>query len=120
MAVGGGRCGRNGRLQLGLWRPLVSCRVVGVPDRQGRGIGHELLSGIGPWQEGGWKQPALITFTFNTVSQGLYIRHGLFPRLPIYNFNVAREALTGRLQGTRLRCERIEAERGTPTSDWRG
>ncbi len=60
-------------------------------------------------RKAGASNTALITFTFNTVSQGLYIRHGLYPRLPIYNFNVAREALAGRLQGTRLRCERIEA-----------
>jgi hypothetical protein len=46
---------------------------------------------------------ALITFTFNTVSQGLYIRNGLFPRYPIYNFSVARELLLGRLQGPQFR-----------------
>src|SRR5262249_31640993 len=33
------------------------------------------------------------TFTFNTVSQGLYVRHGIFPRLPVYMFNADREAL---------------------------
>jgi ribosomal protein S18 acetylase RimI-like enzyme len=80
------------------------------PDLQGRGIGHELLKRtLDHGKKAGATNTALITFTFNTVSQGLYIRHGLFPRLPIYNFNVAREALAGRLQGTRLRCERIEA-----------
>jgi hypothetical protein len=51
---------------------------------------------------------SLITFTFNVVSQGLYIRHGLFPRLPIYLCNVARDALTSRLQGGKLRCSPIE------------
>jgi hypothetical protein len=51
---------------------------------------------------------ALITFTFNAVSQGLYIRHGLFPRFPIYNFSVAREPLMGRLQGAQLRCVPLE------------
>ena len=33
---------------------------------------------------------ALITFTFNNVSQGLYISHGLFPRFPIYMVGVPR------------------------------
>jgi hypothetical protein len=47
---------------------------------------------------------ALITFAFNKVSQGLYIRHGLFPRFPIYFFNVAREQLAGRVQGDQFRC----------------
>jgi hypothetical protein len=46
----------------------------------------------------------LITFTFNTVSQGLYIRHGLLPRLPVYFFKVEREVLTARLQNSQLRC----------------
>lgn len=35
----------------------------------------------------------MITFAFNTVSQGLYIRHGMFPRLPLYMFNAERTAL---------------------------
>lgn len=80
------------------------------PGRQGHGIGHELLKRtLDHGKKAGATNTALITFTFNTVSQGLYIRHGLYPRLPIYNFNVARETLAGRLQDLRLRCERIEA-----------
>jgi hypothetical protein len=37
------------------------------------------------------------------VSQGLYIQHGLFPRLPIYVVSVARDVLMSRLQGDKLR-----------------
>ena len=49
------------------------------PDRQGRGIGHELLKRtLDHAQRRVPRNTALITFTFNTVSQGLYIRHGLF------------------------------------------
>jgi hypothetical protein len=48
------------------------------------------------------------TRPFNTVSQGLYMRHGMFPRFPIYIFSVARERLAGRLQGAPLRCVPIE------------
>src|SRR5712671_2230901 len=71
---------------------------------QGRGIGNELLRRtFGHAQRSGAANKALITFTFNTVSQGLYIRNGLFPRFPIYNFRVAREDLMGRLQGPQFR-----------------
>jgi predicted GNAT family acetyltransferase len=70
------------------------------PGHQGRGIGNELLKRTFEHAEkSGATNRALITFTFNTVSQGLYIRNGLFPRFPIYNFRVAREDLMGRLQG---------------------
>jgi ribosomal protein S18 acetylase RimI-like enzyme len=80
-----------------------------APDQQGRGIGQELLQRTFEHaQKAKAANRALITFTFNTVSQGLYIRHGLFPRLPIYNFSVAREALMGRLQGAPLRRATIE------------
>src|SRR6266446_2250462 len=73
------------------------------PDHQGRGIGNELLKRtLDHAHKTGATNKALITFAFNTVSQGIYVRHGMFPRLPIYNFNVARELLMGRLQGAQL------------------
>jgi ribosomal protein S18 acetylase RimI-like enzyme len=73
------------------------------PAHQGRGIGSELLKRtMQHAEQSGAANRALITFTFNTVSQGLYIRHGLFPRFPIYNFRVAREPLMSRLQGPRF------------------
>jgi predicted GNAT family acetyltransferase len=73
------------------------------PDHQGRGIGNELLKRtLDHAHKTGATNKALITFAFNTVSQKLYVRHGMFPRLPIYNFNVARELLMGRLQGAQL------------------
>jgi ribosomal protein S18 acetylase RimI-like enzyme len=74
------------------------------PGQQGRGIGQELLKRtLEHAQKSGAANKALITFTFNTVSQGLYIRHGLFPRFSIYYFSVARERLMGRLRGAQLR-----------------
>jgi GNAT superfamily N-acetyltransferase len=74
------------------------------PGHQGGGIGNELLKRtLDHAQQSGATSKALITFTFTTVSQGLYIRHGLFPRFPIYNLSVARERLTGRLHGAQLR-----------------
>ena len=76
------------------------------PGQQGRGIGRELLKRT---FEHALKAKAavkaLITPAFNSVSQGLYIRHGLFPRYPIYNFSVERENLIRRLsEGKELRC----------------
>jgi ribosomal protein S18 acetylase RimI-like enzyme len=79
------------------------------PGHQGRNIGNELLQRtLEHARKSGATNKALITFTFNTVSQGLYIRHGLFPRFPIYNFSVARERLMGRLQGPQFRCVPLE------------
>jgi ribosomal protein S18 acetylase RimI-like enzyme len=79
------------------------------PSHQGRGIGNELLKRTFDHAEkSGAAERVLITFTFNTVSQGLYIRNGFFPRFPIYNFNVARERLMERLQGPQLRSAPLE------------
>jgi GNAT superfamily N-acetyltransferase len=79
------------------------------PGNQGRGIGRELLKRtLDHAQKSGATSRALITFTFNAVSQALYIRHGLFPRLPIYNFNVRRGLLMDRLKGAQLHYEPLE------------
>jgi ribosomal protein S18 acetylase RimI-like enzyme len=75
-----------------------------LPGHQGGGVGNELLKRtLHHAEQAGATSKALITFTFNTVSQGLYIRHGLFPRFPIYNLSVAREHLAARLRGAQLR-----------------
>jgi GNAT superfamily N-acetyltransferase len=81
-----------------------------APDQQGRGIGQTLLQRTFEHaQKTKAANRALVTFTFNSVSQGLYIRHGLFPRLPIYNFSVEREVMMGCLQRTAsLHCTSIE------------
>jgi ribosomal protein S18 acetylase RimI-like enzyme len=80
-----------------------------APGQQGRGIGKELLTRTFEHaRKAGATNKALITFTFNVVSQGLYIRHGLFPRFPIYFFSIERDALMQRLQGEKLRWTDIE------------
>jgi hypothetical protein len=56
---------------------------------------------------------ALITFTFNRVSQGLYIRHGLFPKMPIYFFDAARERLAEGLPDAPLRSIAIDDSAAT-------
>jgi ribosomal protein S18 acetylase RimI-like enzyme len=74
------------------------------PGNQGRGIGSELLKRtLQHAQKADTANKALITFPFNTVSQALYIRYGLLPRLPIYFVKVEREVLMARLQSSGLR-----------------
>lgn len=80
-----------------------------APGRQGQGIGNELLKRtLDHADKAGAMHKALITFTFNQVSQALYIRHGLFPRLPVYMFSASRDAVMARLPDERMRCVRIE------------
>jgi ribosomal protein S18 acetylase RimI-like enzyme len=80
-----------------------------APSYQGRGVGNELLARTFEHaRKAGATNKSLITFTFNVVSQGLYIRHGLLPRLPIYFLGTARDALKSALQGNRLRSTPIE------------
>jgi ribosomal protein S18 acetylase RimI-like enzyme len=80
-----------------------------APSYQGRGVGNELLARTFEHaRKAGATNKSLITFTFNVVSQGLYIRHGLLPRLPIYFLSTARDALKSALQGDRLRSTPIE------------
>lgn len=80
-----------------------------APGHQGGGVGNELLERTFEHaKKAGATNKSLITFTFNVASQGLYIRHGMFPRLPIYLFGVARDALMTRLQGDKLHYTPIE------------
>src|SRR5262245_20205009 len=79
------------------------------PGQQGFGVGNELLKRtLHQAEKRGSTNRALITFAFNRVSQGLYIRHGLFPRLPLYLFSASREVIRGRLTGAQFRCEPLD------------
>ncbi len=79
------------------------------PGRQGSGIGAELLKRtLDHARLSGAGSKALITFTFNTVSQGLYLRHGMFPRFPIYMVSAARDGVSGRLRGPQLDYRPLE------------
>ena len=80
-----------------------------APGQQGRGIGNELLKRtMDHARKAKATNKVLITFAFNIVSQGLYIRHGLFPRLPLYFFKVPRETLLARLQEPKFRFAPVE------------
>jgi GNAT superfamily N-acetyltransferase len=79
------------------------------PGHQGRGIGNELMKRTSDHaRTAGTTNKALITFAFNTVSQGLYIKQGLLPRQPLYFVKAAREPLSGRLRGATLRWVALE------------
>jgi ribosomal protein S18 acetylase RimI-like enzyme len=79
------------------------------PAQQGRGIGNELLKlTFEHFRKSGALHKALITFTFNRVSQGLYIRYGLFPKMPIYFFGAERERILADLPDSPLKSVAIE------------
>jgi ribosomal protein S18 acetylase RimI-like enzyme len=79
------------------------------PSQQGRGIGNELLKlALEHARKSGADHKALITFAFNRVSQGLYIRHGLFPKMPVYFFGAAREQVKAGLPEPPLRSIAID------------
>jgi GNAT superfamily N-acetyltransferase len=81
-----------------------------APRVQGSGIGRELLRRtLRHADQARAKIRALITFTFNTVSQGLYVRHGMFPRLPVYMFNADRQVLPNTGSEARLTFRKAEA-----------
>jgi N-acetylglutamate synthase-like GNAT family acetyltransferase len=80
-----------------------------TPRMQGSGIGSELLRRTSQQaDQTEAKTRALITFTFNTVSQGLYVRHGMFPRLPIYMFNIDRDKILNQRQRPHMKYRRTE------------
>ncbi len=84
------------------------------PARQGQGIGLALLERtLGHAEASGAVHKVLITFTFNRVSQGLYIRHGLFPRMPIYFFKAARERVSRALPEAPLQTVAIDGGAAT-------
>jgi GNAT superfamily N-acetyltransferase len=79
-----------------------------APGRQGQGIGNELLGRtLQHASQAGASEKSLITFAFNVVSQSLYVRHGLLPRMPIHLCTAARESLARHARGDALRTTSI-------------
>lgn len=84
------------------------------PARQGSGIGNALLERtLEHARKSGAAHKALITFTFNRVSQGLYMRHGLFPKTPVYVLGGARERVVRDLPEPPLRAVGIDGSAAT-------
>lgn len=68
-----------------------------LPQYQGRGVGDTLLQRtLDQARKHEVDNRALITFSFNRASIGLYVKHGLFPRQPIYVVSAPRARLAGR------------------------
>ncbi|MCD6733469.1 MAG: GNAT family N-acetyltransferase [Burkholderiaceae bacterium] len=79
-----------------------------APGQQGRGIGDELLTrALHHATDAGATERGLITFAFNLVSQGLYMRHGFYPRVPLHVCSIERESLKNRPPGDPLRTTPI-------------
>ena len=79
------------------------------PTQQGQGIGNELIKRtLEHARQSEVAHKALITFTFNRVSQALYMRHGLFPKMPIYFFGASRKKIMASLPGHALRTSVIK------------
>jgi len=92
----------------GLW---FLAQLFVAPGQQTRGIGGELIERtLEQAHATGAATRALITFSFNTVSQGLYMRYGMFPRCSIYNLSATAETLRARPDGARLRCAPIDKQ----------
>lgn len=84
------------------------------PDCQGRSVGNELIKRtLDHAEKSGASNRVLITFSFNTVSQGLYIRHGLLPRFPIYSVSASREQLIDNLHGSRYEATPLDDQVST-------
>ena len=80
-----------------------------APAAQKHGIGDELIKrALGHAQMKDAKKKDLITFAFNTASQGLYIRHGLYPRWPLYMMRVGLDAATEQQEEEPLRSEPLD------------
>ena len=80
-----------------------------APAAQKHGIGDELMKrALDHAHMKDAKKKALITFAFNTASQGLYIRHGLYPRWPLYMMRVGLDAATDQQEEEPLRSESLE------------
>ncbi len=91
----------------GLW---FLAELFVAPGRQGSGIGKELLRrAFDHAGKAGASRMALITFAFNTVSQGLYIRHGLVPRVSLSFVRADRDALESHARGPALEATPISA-----------
>lgn len=81
-----------------------------APGHQGGGIGKELLArGFAHAARAGATTRALVTFAFNTVSQGLYIRNGLFPSASLSFVKAERAALAAFSGGSKYETTPIGA-----------
>jgi GNAT superfamily N-acetyltransferase len=78
------------------------------PQWQASGIGRVLMRHtLAQAEASGAEVRALITFAFNRSSIGLYMRQGLFPRIPLFKLAASRSTFSPRPVQSSLRMERI-------------
>ncbi|MEJ1938761.1 GNAT family N-acetyltransferase, partial [Nostoc sp. NIES-2111] len=79
------------------------------PDRQADGLGGLLMEkALAHARLRGARSRALITFAFNRASQGLYIRHRLYPVTPLYLISAPKAVVAGRLKQSLLSAESLD------------
>jgi GNAT superfamily N-acetyltransferase len=79
------------------------------PQMQAAGLGAALIGkALAHADDRNAQTRALITFAFNRASQGLYIRHGLYPVCPIYMWSIRRDAWSGGARRNHLRIEPLD------------
>jgi GNAT superfamily N-acetyltransferase len=87
------------------------------PDRQADGLGGILMEkALAHARMRGARSRALITFAFNRASQGLYMRHGLYPVTPLYVMSAPKAVVAARLKESPLSVETLELR--DASSDW--
>ena len=78
------------------------------PQWQASGVGRVLMRHtLDQAEASGAEVKALITFAFNRASIGLYMRQGLFPRIPLFKLACARSNCSLRSVATVLRMKCI-------------
>jgi GNAT superfamily N-acetyltransferase len=81
------------------------------PRRQSSGIGRELLTRtLQQAQSAGSTTKALITFAYNRTSLGLYMRHGLFPQIPLYAIAGRANSIAAKRSVSGLDMRRLKPE----------
>lgn len=66
-----------------------------LPKYQGRRVGQELIGrALDHATMRGAANRALITFAYNPAAIGMYVKHGLYPREPLYKVSAPSEAVT--------------------------
>jgi GNAT superfamily N-acetyltransferase len=79
------------------------------PGTQAKGVGQALLSRTLRLSERkGAENRALTTMAYNTASQGLYIRNGLYPREPLLRVAAPAQAVEGKTEPVGLDTMPIE------------
>lgn len=77
--------------------------------RQADGLGRQMMEkALTHARMRGARSRALITFAFNRASQGLYMRHGLYPVTPLYVMSAQKQVVAARLKENTLRAEPLD------------